>query len=128
MTAVSSAITLENLTSEHILAAAQAQTGLSDFGDTGFVEGLDIYLQDLRGGARLNQAGIFGQYQDVLRMVGNRLMFQHDVNRHPEILEQRLAPPIIIYGLPRTGSSKLQRMIAADPIAQRLEVWRILFP
>ncbi|MET0985660.1 MAG: sulfotransferase [Steroidobacteraceae bacterium] len=121
-------MTLESLRPEVVLGAAVEHTGLTDFGGRSFTAGLSIYLDDLRGEARLNAAGIVGQFQDLVRLLSNRLRFQRDLKAHPEIRDEQIAKPIVILGLPRTGSSKLQRMIAADPDAQRLEVWRLLFP
>ena len=42
--------------------------------------------------------------------------------------DEEIVAPIIVAGLPRTGTSKLQRMMSADPGVQRLDVWRLLNP
>ncbi|ORV54356.1 hypothetical protein AWC05_17275 [Mycobacterium florentinum] len=120
---------LPPLEREPLMAAASAAIGLDDWGDdTGFIESLDILLADMRTEADLNAIGVVSQAQDILRLLVNRLGFTRDLRAHPEILEQELLPPIVILGLPRTGTSKLQRTIAADPGIQRLEVWRLLNP
>jgi hypothetical protein len=112
-----------------LMAAASAATGLDDWGDdTAFIESLDILLADMRTTAGLNEIGAASQAQDILRLLVNRLGFTRDLREHPEILDEELVPPIVILGLPRTGTSKLQRTIAADPGMQRLEVWRLLNP
>lgn len=122
------ATTLDSLRPEVVMAAAAQTAGRTDYGDHGFVEGLGIFLEDLRENARLNAFGIEAQFQDVVRLLVNRLGFERDLAAHPEIRDEVIAPPIIIFGLPRTGSSKLQRMIAADPGMQRLDFWRLMFP
>jgi hypothetical protein len=122
------AIDRDDLRVEKVMAAAVQATACDDFGDLDFVEGLRIYLEDLRTHSGLTHRGIASQFQDVVRMLSNRLGYQRDLKRHPEILDEVIEKPIIILGLPRTGSSKLQRTIAADPGMQRLEVWRLLFP
>jgi hypothetical protein len=112
-----------------LMGAAQEATGLEDWGeDTSFIEGLDVLLSDFRETAGLNDAGRAAQAQDVMRLLVNRLFMQKDLSEHPKILEEELLPPIVILGLPRTGTSKLQRTIAADPGMQRLEVWRLVSP
>lgn len=110
-----------------LMGAASQLTGLDDFGD-GFVDSLDVLLEDMRTTAGLNAIGVASQVQDVMRLLINRLGFERDKAAHPEILEEVLEPPIVILGLPRTGTSKLQRTIASDPGMQRLEVWRLLNP
>lgn len=120
---------LPPLEREPLMAAASAMTGLDDWGDDfDFIVSLDILLADMRNTAELNDVGVASQVQDTLRLLVNRLGFARDLREHPEILDEELVPPIVILGLPRTGTSKLQRTIAADPGMQRLEVWRLLNP
>ncbi|BDB44271.1 MULTISPECIES: sulfotransferase family protein [Mycobacterium] len=122
-------VALPPLEREPLLAAASAASGLDDWGsDTGFLDSLDILLADMRTTADLNEIGVATQVQDILRLLINRLGFTRDLREHPEILDEELVPPIVILGLPRTGTSKLQRTIASDPGMQRLEVWRLLNP
>jgi hypothetical protein len=121
--------TLPPLHRDALMAAATGLTGLDDWGsDTAFIDSLDILIADMHQTAQLNEAGVAAQVQDLLRLLVNRLGFTRDVSEHPEILDEQIAPPIVILGLPRTGTSKLQRTIAADPGMQRLEVWRLLNP
>lgn len=119
---------LPPLERDALMAAASAMTGLDDWGTDDFIPSLDVLLSDMRTTADLNEIGVMSQVQDMLRLLTNRLGFTRDLREHPEILDEELLPPIIILGLPRTGTSKLQRSIAADPGMQRLEVWRLLNP
>lgn len=121
--------TLPSLHRDALMAAATALTGLDDWGPhTDFVDSLDVLVTDMRQNAQLNDVGVAAQVQDLLRLLVNRLGFNRDSAEHPELLDEPLEPPIVILGLPRTGTSKLQRTIAADPGMQRLEVWRLLNP
>ena len=119
---------IEELTPANVMAAASKATGLDDYGERDFVEGLTIYLDDVRRVGELSELGTDYLFQDIVRLLSNRLGFQRDLKRHPEILDERIEKPIIITGLPRTGTTKLQRMISADPGVQRLEAWRVNFP
>lgn len=113
---------------DDLLAAATEATGLSDFGDRGFAKGLEILCNSLRNEASLHEGGVIGQGQEILRLLVNRLRYIDDVKRHPEILDEKIEAPIVVAGLPRTGTSKLQRVMSGDPDVQRLEVWRLLNP
>ncbi len=123
-----SPLTMASLNVETLMVAAVQATGLEDFGERNFVEGLTILLEDLRESAGLSETGIGATFQDIVRLLSNRLVFVRDSKAHPEMFDDPIVKPIIITGLPRTGTSKLQRMMSADPGVQRLEVWRILFP
>jgi Sulfotransferase family len=118
----------KTLSADDVLSAATAATGLDDYGERGFVQGLAVLADSLRSDARLNRMGRMVLSADLVRMLSNRLRFQRDIARYPEILDERVAAPIVITGLPRTGTSKLHRMISADPRVQRLEVWKLLNP
>jgi Sulfotransferase family len=113
---------------DDLLERARRETGLSDFGDRWFEEGLRVYVDSLNREARLNRLGMITARTEIVRMLCNRLRFGEDLRRHPEILEERLERPIVILGLARTGTTKLQRTISADPGVQRLELWRLLNP
>lgn len=119
---------IKPLSADGMLSAASAATGLDDYGEPRFLQGLAVLADSLCFEARLNQMGRMVLSADLVRMLSNRLRFQRDVTRHPEILEETVAAPIVITGLPRTGTSKLHRMISADPQVQRLEVWKLLNP
>jgi hypothetical protein len=64
----------------------------------------------------------------VVRFLVNRLRFETDLKKHPEILQETIQPPLIIMGLPRTGTTKLHRMMAVDQRFQSLRAWQILNP
>lgn len=115
-------------TIEGLLAAATAETGLSDFGDRHFMTGLSALVSALPREAALNAIGEQMVYGGIVRLLSNRLRYVADIRRLPEILEQRIVRPIIILGLPRTGTSKLQRVMSADPQVQRLDFWKTIKP
>jgi hypothetical protein len=64
----------------------------------------------------------------LVRCLSNRLRFNEHLRLHPEIGEQEIARPIVIFGQARTGTTKLQRVLSCDPRSQRLELWRLLNP
>jgi len=116
------------LYAEDLMSAATMETGLDDYGDRSFVEGLTVFADALRTEAGLTRIGHMITAGDIVRMLTNRLRYQRDIGRHPEILDEKIVAPIIVTGLPRTGTSKLQRMMSADPGVQRLDLWRLLNP
>jgi hypothetical protein len=50
------------------------------------------------------------------------------LSRHPEIHDVRIERPIIICGLPRTGTTHLHNLMAADPALRSLPYWESLEP
>ena len=111
-----------------ILEAARQATGLSDFGDEGFMDGLTRLVNAVREEGNLHEGGKIGQPYGFVRLLSNRLRYIDDVKKHPEILDEKIEAPIIIAGLPRTGTSKLQRVLSGDPNVQTLQVWKLFNP
>jgi hypothetical protein len=111
-----------------VLEAAVKQTGLSDFGPDDFRERLGVWLQSLEEDADLGPVGRVGVFRDLVRYAANRLRLQDLLKRHPEILEIEIERPIIIAGLPRSGTTHLLNLIAADERLRSLPYWESLEP
>ena len=111
-----------------VMAAARHMAGLDDFGDQQFTDGLSRLLQGFEHEARLSTLGEQLAFGGVINMLVNRLRYVRDVAAHPEILRERIARPIIILGLPRTGTTKLQRILSASPQALPMLYWRMMNP
>ena len=110
--------------SQELLAAARAETGLSDFGPEDFREGLDVLVCALNTEVDVPTDRAIPLRENILRLLKNRLWFQKDLDDHPEILDEEIHSPIIITSLPRTGSTKLQRLLAASGDFQALHYWK----
>lgn len=115
-------------TEASVLGAAESATGLSDFGADDFRERLGIWLQAVEEDADLGAVGRIGVFRDITRYASNRLRFEDLLKRHPEILEIEIECPIIIAGLPRSGTTHLLNLIAADRRLRSLPYWESLEP
>ena len=111
-----------------LLAAARAMAGLEDFGDPHFRRGMSVLIDGFRNEARFNALGEQLAYGGVLNMLVNKLRYVRDVKAHPQILHEKITRPIVILGLPRTGTTKLQRILSADPQAQGMLYWKMMNP
>ncbi|MEQ9462252.1 MAG: sulfotransferase [Haliea sp.] len=111
-----------------VLEAARQRTGLADFGPRDFRERLHLLLEewgsdpDMTGSQRAN---LFGY---LVRYASNRLLLQDQWQRHPEILAQEIRRPIIVAGLPRSGTTHLLNLLAADTRFRSLPLWESYEP
>ncbi len=96
-----------HLDESNLLSTAVKLTGLTDFGDDHFREPLRVLLGALESEARLTLLGRLLLRQWLLQLLTTRLLVQDLVIRHPEILELPVPSPIVILGLPRTGTTHL---------------------
>lgn len=111
-----------------LMAVARAETGLHDFGPEDFVERLAVLCQALREEGGFNSAGIMQQHVLIVGLLKNRLLIEDLLARHPEILDERIVAPIVICGLPRTGTTHLHNLMSADPALRSLPYWESLEP
>jgi Sulfotransferase family len=111
-----------------LMEAATAKTGLSDFGDDGFREPLAVLCTALRTEAGLSGPGVVSNHALLVQLLSNRLLIQDLLRRHPEIHDVRIEAPIIVCGLPRTGTTHLHNLMAADPALRSLPYWESLEP
>lgn len=115
-------------TVEALCLQATQETGLSNFGDPGFRERLALLLDVLRSDHPLSPAGEVTTHFALSSFLRNRLRLEDLLARHPEIAEIELVPPIIIAGLPRSGTTHLHNLISADPNMRSLPYWEALEP
>jgi hypothetical protein len=110
------------------LAGAEREAGLSDFGDRAFEEPLAQLIESCLRELRFSELGLQNFKATIQRFLVNRLRLQRDLVQHPEILDEDVSDPIIVLGMPRTGTTKLQRLLSADPRNHKLALWKLLNP
>ena len=107
---------------------ASAETGLTDFGAQDYRERLDVLLKALRDVPGLTPGGQVSFHMQLVQLLKNRLLLNDRLTRFPEIHTIEIARPIIIAGLPRTGTTHLHQLLAADPQLRSLPYWESLEP
>lgn len=111
------------MTVDQVLDAARAATGLSDFGPPDFKARLGLWLTSIAEDKGLIGLGRGGLFNDCIRLASNRLKVEDLLKRHPEILEIKIDRPIIIAGLPRSGTTHLVNIISADSRLRHMPLW-----
>ncbi len=112
-----------DLSEEALAVAARRATGLVDFGDQSFQPGLRMLLKSIEEEAWLNPYGRISARETILGSLKNRLWANACFEAHPEIRQRKIVAPIIIVGPVRSGTTRLQRMLAVDSRLQHLKAW-----
>lgn len=115
------------LNTDAILQRASSATGLDDFGDNHYLEGLEALLYS----ARKDNINFLGQFLINALATGcaqSRLEWVEQQKRTPAAFDVALKPPIIVVGAPRSGTTIMHRMLAADPANQAIPMWRLVKP
>jgi hypothetical protein len=119
----------QTLTLEPLLDAAfaEAGTGATDFRDRSFLPNLEKTLE-IPTRLEMSARGLMGVQANFTRFLVNRLRWEADVEKHPEILDEDVSDALIVLGLPRSGTTKLQRFLSADPNVLATPAWAMFNP
>ena len=92
--------------------------------DDEIVEPLTVLHRALgKGRAQLDAEGARAFEERLLRLLVNRLRMKRDFDRHPEIARQPILGPVIVMGTARSGTTKLQKVLAASGDFNVLTFW-----
>ena len=116
------------LDSKQIIDAAKNQTNLEYFGNPLFLEGFECLVQSINQEADLNDIGMEAQQHRLIGILANLLRIEDACMQHPEILNEEIKSPVVIVGLPRTGSTMTHRLLASDPRHTAMLWWEGRYP
>ena len=119
---------LISLDPDQLLATARRKNGLEDFDEDGFREPFERLADSLDREANLHLLGRFSNRALMLQLLTSRLRLADLWKRHPEIADEAIEEPIIIAGLPRTGTTHLHNLISQDPGLRSLPYWESVEP
>ncbi|MCW6010203.1 sulfotransferase [Micromonospora sp. CPCC 205371] len=104
-------------------ASATSRTGLDDFGDGDYIEGLAALLDSYATESALTPAGSKAMRGFLRGALIARLLSEAAWRQHPRYADVAVTRPVFVTGLPRTGTTALHRLLTADPAHQGLELW-----
>jgi hypothetical protein len=107
---------------------AHAATGLRDFGSLYYREGLERTVDALNNEAELSEIGNVIQHATISNALIQRLKVEDTYAQHPEIDDEVVGGPVFVIGLPRTGTTALSQLVAADPQFRSLRMWESQAP
>lgn len=116
------------LSAEALMAAAIRRTGLEDFGEPSFRTGLEHLVASLEDEARLSLVGRIATRQMLTENLSHRLRLVDYRKQHPEVARQVIRRPLMIMGLPRTGTTILFELLAQDPAHRSPASWEVAEP
>ena len=100
---------------EALVDHATRKTGLSDFGDDGHRQALEVLVKSINDEAQLTPTGRVIQKARLAGALVHRLRIQELLGKHPEIHDVDLGSVILVTGLQRTGTTLLHRLLFSNP-------------
>lgn len=108
--------------------AIRRADGLADFGSAPLDEPLAVLCGSLSDEIELHALGRMQVFNQLAGLLTLRLRFEDLWRRHPEILDQPVERPIIVIGLPRSGTTILHRLLSRDPAKRSSPFWEQVAP
>ena len=113
---------------DDLMEAARRASGLHDFGNLSFREGLERLNDSADREANLNAAGRAMFDAQCTMLLRRRLEIEDCYARHPEIEDEAIVAPLMVLGLPRTGSTALHCLLGEDPAVRVMQNWEAMMP
>jgi hypothetical protein len=114
----------KDLVADELIAQAQRSTGLEKFDSLSFREGLELLLSDFNKVERSDAANERNA-NDIVKALANRLKVTAYLESRPELLRRPVERPVFVFGVPRTGTTLLSNLLAADPNRRSPLSWEI---
>jgi len=111
-----------------LIHTAKRRCDLENFGKGDFLEALSRLLDSCHREARLNLIGRIALRTDLIRTLCSRLFMERDRQLYPGIARQEIREPLFIVGLPRSGTTLLHMLLAADPEHRAPLTWEVMTP
>src|SRR6266478_3954568 len=112
----------------NLIETAKRRCSLDDFGEGDFFEAMARLLESCHRESRLNLIGRIALRSDLLRTLCSRLFMERDRQLYPSIARQEIHEPLFIVGLPRSGTTLLHILLAADPEHRVPLTWEVMTP
>ena len=117
-----------NLDEERLFAAARWRARYDDFGPDNFLEPFRVLLEAAKNEGKLTFVGRISARESAIAGLVMRLGMQREIAMHPEIPELPVRRPLIVVGMPRSGTTFLQHLLALDPAGRHLVAWEAISP
>lgn len=117
-----------DLSIDGILADARRKTQLEDFGSQDFLRRLQLLSDEWGSDTGLTNIGKLTLRNSLVQYARNRLLIRDVLKKHPEIHNEQITQPIIVCGLPRSGTTHMLNLLAADSRLRSLPLWESYEP
>lgn len=121
----------EPLSADALIEQAQRATGIDSFDNDSFREGLDVFVNDFNKGVAKDlytDAGVQRATADSIKYLSSRLKISDYHRQHPGLAEAPVSRPVFVMGIPRTGTTLLSNLLAADPARRSPLTWELNDP
>jgi hypothetical protein len=115
-------------TPDDVLKLAAQRTGLSDIESDSWRDGLAVILDEVNTSPAFTPAGRERIIDDAVNALGRRLQIYGYIQTHTEVVDAPVERPLIVLGMPRTGTTVISYLLDQDPSRRSLLHWQCVHP
>lgn len=104
------------------------EVGTSDFGGGDYLPGLRVLLQSMDYDPHFTEQGRRFAWSTVVGVLKGRAQAIKSMADHPGFDDRPISSPVVITGIPRTGTTALHKLMAVDERFQGLQTWLLDAP
>lgn len=116
------------LNTNQMIREAKAMVGLNEFDRDDVEHNLARLVDAINSETTITELGEKRLHTAGVYLLVNRLLLRKFLVDHEDLRNADIGPAIIVCGLPRTGSTKLQRLLAQDSRLDHMKFWEVIFP
>ena len=113
---------------DQLHAIVAGEVGSSDFGADDYLAGLKVLLLSMDYDPRFTETGRRAAWGQVIGVLRSRALAVKAMRENPGHADVAVLAPVVITGVPRTGTTALHRLMAVDPRFQGLQSWLLDAP
>jgi hypothetical protein len=115
-------------TADDVFKLASQRTGLTEIDSDSWRDGLQLILDDLNNSPAFTPYGRERILNDSTDALGRRMQVHYYIQQHPEVLDAPVERPLIVLGMPRTGTTVISYLLDQDPGRRSLLHWQCVDP
>ncbi|MDE0213433.1 MAG: sulfotransferase, partial [Deltaproteobacteria bacterium] len=113
---------------DQLIKAAYDRAQVEQIPSESFREGLAVLLEDINASSKVTEQGLTILEEEIIGYLVSRLQVDDHVRQHPELLEVPIEKPVVVLGMPRSGTTLLSYLLAADPARRSILRWQLSNP
>ncbi|MEB4211810.1 sulfotransferase [Mycobacterium sp. 94-17] len=115
-------------TADDVFRLASQRAGVTEIDSVSWRDGLGLIVDEVNNSPALTPFGRDRVLGDATDALGRRMLVHDYIQSHPEVLDTPVERPLIVLGMPRTGTTVISYLLDQDPARRSLLHWQCVHP
>jgi hypothetical protein len=115
-------------TADDVFKLAAQRTSVTEIDSDSWRDGLTLIVNEVNNSPAFTPFGRERVLNDATDALGRRMQVHAYLQAHPEVLDEPVERPLIVLGMPRTGTTVISYLLDQDPARRSLLHWQCVHP